>query len=478
MTKPTSVKTRSLSAMAKPAGSARGSRPAPPGYPHRITLSQAYLIIAMLVMACGVISWCRPAPAADPSPEVQTPVPTPLTFDDCVKIAIRQSPNFTKSSLEIDIRRMDETDSRFGMVPPLTFTTYYYVNQPSGINTKPYSLNFSTDPYNPFGSYFLLQAQKLVTQIAIFHHLKNISLGLQNLGQVYLKLDASKKMAAMQRDLVRLCQENLTYRQNQLSIGTGTSLDVKVAQQELQLAQGEQEGLALAQKRSLTDLKMLLGLPANQEITPDLRDTRRQVIGKFDPATATVEQAKSHDYDLKVIENQKKIQNYKVALAITKVFPDLVFTTQTPNPLSATTGTGLYVGFGLNIPVWDGFKRIRNVSREKAALRQVASQTQTRANSLEDKWLEDLGFIQERGVDLKQAQSREELARLKAHQNEVRYQSGEVPLTTLLESRKEVLVAEKDTLRKSLAYDTEVLKIKEISGDLSETYVHPGSWEK
>jgi hypothetical protein len=33
-------------------------------------------------------------------------------------------------------------------------------------------------------------------------------------------------------------------------------------------------------------------------------------------------------------------------------------------------------------------------------------------------------------------------------------------------------------LRKSLAYDTEVLKIKEISGDLSETYVHPGSWEK
>lgn len=469
----------SLNAMAEPAGAVRRFRHSPLVCPRRIALSPACLIIAMLIVACGMICWCRPAQAADLSPEVQTPIPgTPLTFDDSVKIAIRQSPYFTKSSQEINIRGMDEKDSRYGMVPPLTFQTYYFVNQPVGITTKPYSLNFSTEPYNPLGSYFTLQAQKLVKKIAIFNHLKIISKGLEELGGTYLQLDALRKMAALQQDKIGLAQENLTYMQNQLSIGTGTSLDVKLAQQELQLAQGEQEGIALAQKRNLTFLKGLLGLPASQEITPDSRDSRRQVLGSFDPATASVEQAKSRDYDLKIFENQKKIQGYTVSLAIAKVFPDILFTAQTPSPLNATSGSGIYVGFGLNIPVWDGFKRIRDISRQKAMLKQVASQGESRQSILEDKWIEDLGLIQEKDVDLKLAKSREELARLKAHQNEVRYQSGEVPLPALLESRKEVLTTGKETLRKNLEHDKATLKLRELSGDLGYTYVDPSSWQE
>ena len=138
----------------------------------------------MLVMAGGVMGWCRPAQGADQPPAAPDPTPgSPLTFEEAVKIALTQSPAFTKSSLEIDIGRLDETDSRYAMVPPLTFRTYYYVNRPSGSNYgKPYSLNFSTDPYNPLGAYFTLQAQKLATQAAILTHIGTISKGLLRLG--------------------------------------------------------------------------------------------------------------------------------------------------------------------------------------------------------------------------------------------------------------------------------------------------------
>ena len=81
------------------------------------------------------MGWCRPAQGADQSPVAQAQIPPPgtlLTFDEAVRIAITQSPIFTKSSVEIDIRRLDETDSRYAMVPPLTFRTYYYVDRPSG----------------------------------------------------------------------------------------------------------------------------------------------------------------------------------------------------------------------------------------------------------------------------------------------------------------------------------------------------------
>ena len=97
---------------------------------------------------------------------------------------------------------------------------------------------------------------------------------------------------------------------------------------------------------------------------------------------------------------------------------------------------------------------------------------------LEDKWFDLLGVIQEKSVALKNAQALENLARLKAHQSEVRYQSGEAPLTVVLDSRKEVLAAQKETLRRGLEYDKAVLKLRENSGDLGYSYVDANSWQK
>jgi outer membrane protein TolC len=435
------------------------------------------LIIVLLLMAGGVIFWCPSARGADPSPAQNVVPGNPLTFDEAVKIAIGQSPYFTKSSLEIDIRRMDETDSRYGMVPPLTFRTMYYVNQPNGLNNKPYSLSFSTAPYNPFGSYFLLQAQKIVSQIAILTHISVISKGLDRLGQNYLEIDCLKKMAVCQQEMVSLARERLTYMQNRLSIGTATSLDVKVAQQELQLAQGEQEGIALSQKRSLNGLRGFLGLPPTQEINPDLQDCRRQVLGTFDPDVATAAQAKNRSYEMKIFDLQKQIQGYNIKLAIAKVFPTILFNTQTPDPLSVTTSRGLYVGLGLEFPVWDGFKRVRDISRQKAMSRQIDAQKEAQADSLEDKWLDKMNAIHEKAVALKYARSREDLARLKMNQTEVRYQAGEVQLPAFLDSRNEVLMAQKETLNRGLQHDKTVLALREISGDLGNSYVDSSSWQ-
>jgi outer membrane protein TolC len=450
------------------------------GFAPWIAATLACLIIAMLVMAGGLMCWCRPAHGADQPPTIQTPPPgTPLTFEEAVKIALTQSPAFTKSSLEIDIGRMDETDSRYALVPPLTFRTFYYVNRPSGSNSnKPYSLNFTTDPYNPLGAYFTLQARKLATQVAILGHMGVISKGLLSLGSCYLQLEGAHKQAAIQKDLIKVARENLTYAENRVAIGTGTSLEVKMAQQQLHLFRDEQEGIGLLEKRALTNLKNLLGWPANQEITPAFSDSRRQVLGNFNPATATLEQAKTSSYELKSIEIYKELQQYNIRLAIAKSLPTIIYTAQTPDPLNQSSNYGLYVGLGLEIPVWDGFTRIRNVSRQKAILKQVGAKKWEKENVLEDKWFDILEKHQDGGLLLKSAQSMEELARLKSNQQEVRYHSGEVPLSTFLESRLELLKAQRNTSRQAMNHDLSVLRLRELTGDLGNTYVDASAWQK
>ena len=99
-------------------------------------------------------------------------------------------------------------------------------------------------------------------------------------------------------------------------------------------------------------------------------------------------------------------------------------------------------------------------------------------NDLENKFQEAQNKVKETASNLQLAQSKLELAQLKARQIETSYQSGGVPLPDVLDSRKLVLEAKKDTLDKALEHDKAVLALRQISGDLGHTYVNASSWQK
>jgi outer membrane protein TolC len=444
----------------------------------------AILAMAFLALLLGLLpAAAQPARAAEASlTDAKVAIPGLLDFDGCVRLAIQQSPYLTKSAVEIDIRRIDENDSRYTIIPPpITFRTYYYVDrprQPAGLNPRPYSLSFTMDPWNPVGSYFNLQAEKVATQMAIYTHLQSISTGLERLGTMFLHLASMKTLTAMQSNLIKLCREQLTYAENRRTIGTGTSLEVQVATQELELAKNELAHLELTRKRTLSNLKTFLGLKPEQPVEFDLHDARRQVLGSFDPAAATLEQAKAGSFELKILQMKKEMQGYNVTVAKTRVLPDLLFTSQTPDPLSVTSARGLYVGLGLQVPVWDGFKRIRNISRQKALLKQVGADKDVKELDLTDKWNEIQENISGSAAGLKIAKSQEELTRLKERQAEIFYNSGTDQLPAWLEARKASLEAQKGSFTKALAYDDLILNLRQFSGDLGASYVDQKSWQK
>ena len=59
------------------------------------------------------------------------PTAETIDYDTAARIAIQQSPYLTKSDLEIQIRRLDEKDSKSDYFPSLNFRTRYYVNNVS-----------------------------------------------------------------------------------------------------------------------------------------------------------------------------------------------------------------------------------------------------------------------------------------------------------------------------------------------------------
>lgn len=402
----------------------------------------------------------------------------PVNYDRAVRLALRRSPYFTKSSLEIEIKRLDETDSKFDLIPPITFRTQYYVSRPSGTTNRPYSLSFTSNNYNPFESYFTLQAKKVFTQISILAHMQVITEGIQKLGRMFMEMDALKQAAASQEDLVDLAQKNLDYFQNRVRIGVGTSLEVRVAAQELEGAKAERERIASSRKRLQERIKVFIGMKPEQTLDLDCKEARRQVMGGFDPAAATLEQARSHSYEIKMAELKKELQKYNILFAKAKLLPSLFGGATTPDPLNTIESRDMFVYIGLDVPVWDGFKRLRNISRQKTIMRQYDVESDMKTNDLAGKWFDAQENLRAADVARKTALAQEELARLKERQGEIRYRSGGEPLVVFLEGRKGLVEAQRNAFLKTLDYDLAVLGLRHLSGDLGARYVDANSWQQ
>jgi outer membrane protein TolC len=440
------------------------------------------LVLIFLIVTWGLhILWAQeeePLPPKPATPEATEVVSGPVNYDRAVQLAILKSPYFTKSSLEIEVKRLNEKDSQYDLIPPVNFRTQYYASRPSGSTNRPYSLSFSSTNYNPLESYFTLQAKKVFTQMSILAHMHLINEGIQKLGRMFLEMEALKKAAARQEELVDLAQKNQDYFQNRARIGSGTSLEVRVAAQELEAAKAEKERIANSQKRLLERIKIFIGMKPHEPLDLDCKDARRQVMGNFDPAAASLEQAKNHSYEIKIAELQKELQSYNILLAKAKLLPSIFGGALTPDPLSAVQSRDMFFYVGLEVPVWDGFKRLRNISRQKTILRQIEVDTNLKTSDLADKWFDAQENLRAADAARKSAQAQEELARLKERQSEIRYRSGGESLVVYLDGRKSLVDAQRNYFMKTLDYDLAVLGLRHLSGDLGATYVDAKSWQQ
>jgi outer membrane protein TolC len=415
-------------------------------------------------------------PSEDP---VLTTTHGSLDFNGCLRIALETSPYFTSSSLEIAVKRLDESDSRYGMFPTLSFRTRYFVNAPQDVlnrNSQPYSLGFYADSYNPFESYFSLQARKIVTKIAIYGHLLVITKAIHRLGGLFLELDSQRRMAVFQDDLIAKNQQNTAYAQNRLKSESASALDLRAAEQELEMARLEKDKITSAQAALMDEIKTLIGLKAQDDLDLDMGGIRQQVLDAFDPIAATFEEARTNSYELKIQGLRKELQELNVNLAYARFLPTLIMGVETGDPLNIGNRGAFYTYFGAEMPIWDGLKRARDVKRQKTVLNQYNAEEKTKELDLNTAWSNARRKVTEAAADLKLARTREEIGSLKKKQNEISYREGRESLAQYLDECKKAIDVQKNSELKELEYFKAVLDLYALSGELSRRFVKPDSF--
>lgn len=442
--------------------------------PQNIFLTLCLVILALLFASIG--AWAADIPSTENAD--LTPIRGQMDFNRCMRVALERSPYFTNSSLDISVKRLDESDARYSLYPTLSLHTSYFLNNASVLvgENQPFSIGFYTNPYNPIESYFTLKASKLITRMAIYGHLQVISGAILRMGNLFLELDSLGRTAAFQDEIIAINQKDLAYAKNRVKSESASPLDVRMAEQELQLAQLEKERITAAQAAHMDEVKTVIGLKAEDRLELDLGGVRQQVLNAFDPASATLEQVRSNSYDLKIQSLKKELQGLNVTLAYARFLPTVNLVVQSGDPLNAGATGAYYAYINADMPIWDGLKRVHNVTRQKDVLSQYNAEERTKEIDLNTAWTNARRRLVEADAALNMARSQEELARLQNKQIEISYEEGRQTHSQYLSASKRSIDVKRNSDQKELEYLEADLALYALSGELSRRFVAPDSF--
>lgn len=393
-----------------------------------------------------------------------------LTYDECVRLGLQQSPMLKKSAIEVDIRRLTESDMKWDYLPSVYINTSYYVTKPD-YTTSDYDTSFSTGPYDLIQPYFGIRAAKEFTRIAVLAHLQTIAEGLHEIGKIFLQVDAAEQTLAVQDDIIRLAGQNKAQSEALADSPNNTALDRQITARELEEARIEKERL-LAVKSAITDrLLALIGASARDGAIIATSNAYAQVVGSFVPEQATLQIVSAHSTELQIREIQKRLQDLNISAAYAKYIPSPVISMRTADPLQNTSDNNFYLTVGINFQIWDGLDRSRNVTRQKNVLRQMEMDFENASQNLKQTWVSASNQCRIALLDFKLAAAQEEINRLKKEQNRISHESGTLPAYMLRENQAKHLVTRKLKIARKLDYDLSILYMRHLSGNLRDSYI-------
>lgn len=431
----------------------------------------------------GKVDPSKTTPAYPIAPAV---IKQPADFNECVRVALVQSPVLVKSALEIESRRLDVQDAWGTLIPTLSVSTTYWFSQPKnsdGTTPQPYTINFSTGTWNPIVSSFDVKAKEEMTNIAVLSHLQTISGGIKRLATDFLQLTMIQEQREISRKKQSLSKMNLDFFQTRLKLGQATQLDVRIAETKLQMAKAEEEKINAMRNTIMDDVKFLLGVPFVNKLDLDLASARAEILGKFSPADVSDEKVRKNSFDLRMAEYERRLQQKNIALSYVHMLPTFGFTFQTVNTLSNQQQnsnqktTVFYPGININMPL-DYWTRGRDVARQYKKLDQQMAGTRAKEYELMVGVQKTISDYQASQADLTMSSSKSELARLQDEQTEYRHKTGQVDFDKFITDRSAYYDAEQLMLVDKLKQESALLTLKQITGDLQNQFIDVAGWEK
>lgn len=426
-------------------------------------------------------------------------------FPTCVRYALVHSEDFLKTRLDIQFQSAELKDAHSELLPTIQVTTRYYLAKAVGstkdvsgvfvdpvtgqpvpiqqvidvsgnpvrlrerneVNNDPFSVSVIANEWDPFLALVKIKSYGILVDIGKISHHEKIAENIAKMGKIFYRIHVLEKMIRARKQILALHQNKISYGKSRLDQGAYDSLTLRSLQNS---ARGEQMrigGLERELKDRVSELKMLMGYHPDFELPLETRDAANQILNGFNGNLITFGHVQGQNLSLKILAKQEQLQSSKVTGAYVALVPKpFVYVEDVQNQVDRTSGFNFAVG--LNYTLWDGFRRVREIKKQKVKAEQAQLDRNQLSQKLYNSFKNLRGELDASGEKEGFYREQAKLAELAEEKAFLSYKAGSLPYDEYIARRMERVEAEISSVGSVESRVDALIDLATIAGGLNK----------
>ena len=244
-------------------------------------------------------------------------------------------------------------------------------------------------------------------------------------------------------------------------------IQVRIWNNNLRGAQLKLKQLDKERENKITELKALMGYPPDFYLPLDTRDAANQILGGFNGQFITFADVQGGNLGLKIAAKKEQVQSNLVTGAYVSLVPRPILTVeQIDNQVDRTSGFNFAVG--VDYTVWDGFRRVREIKRQKIIAEQLKLDRNELSTRLYSKFKRLRGGLELSGEREALVREQARLAELNEERALTDYKAGAITYDQYVDRRIEKVEAYLDAVIGPQERVAELIDLATLAGGLNK----------
>jgi outer membrane protein TolC len=296
-------------------------------------------------------------------------------FPTCVRYALVHSEDFLKNRIDIQIRSVDLKDSHSEVLPTIQVITRYYIDRAQNRDNDEnsggaFSVSFLMSNWDIYVALLKIKSQSIMVDIGQLSHIDKISDNIGNIAKIFYRIHVLERVIKARKQIAALHKNRLEYYKTRLDQGEIDTVDYK---QWSNLMRGETLKIRTMEnelEERISALKMLMGYPPDYYLPLDTRDAANQILGGFKGQMVTFGEIQTNNLALQISAKHEQLQSNRITGSYVALLPrPIIIFEQVDNQVDRTSGFNFALGFDYTL--WDGFRRVRDIKRQKLRAMQL-----------------------------------------------------------------------------------------------------------
>jgi outer membrane protein TolC len=329
------------------------------------------------------------------------------------------------------------------------------------------SVDIYTNSWDPFLALLKIKSYGILVDIGKLNHHEKIADNIAKMAKVFYRIHVLERTIRARRQILALHQNRINYGKSRLEQGAYDSLTLRSLQNSARGERMKIAGLEREKKEKVSELKALMGYHPDFDLPLDTRDAANQILNGFNGNLVTFATVQGQNLSLKVLAKQEQLQSNKVTGSYVALVPKPLLTVEGLDNIVDRT-SGLNVSIGLDYTLWDGFRKVREIKKQKMRAEQLRIDRSQLSQKLYLSFKGLRGEVEGSGEQEGFYREQAKLAELSEEKAFLSYKAGNLPYDDYITRRMERVEAEISSVGSAEGKVTALIDLATIAGGLNK----------